>query len=172
MPSIESEARTIRSETTSTVSATSPNNAQKSAITFFPSFEEQKNHVRQERETQAALAERAAEKQRQLAVVEQEFREAAVRQLREDDADIQERLRDKIEDLRRRRNVAAEQAIRNHEARESPQLPFYWATRGKPRTRGESAITHGRGQFGSQFRANASCERESWERTNTYDDDW
>lgn len=162
MPSTESEARTIRSETTSTVSATSSaSNAEKSAITFFPSFEEQKDHVRQERETQAALAERAAEKQRQLAVVEQELREAAVQQLREDDADTQERLRDKIEDLRRRRNVAAEQAIRNHEARESPQLPFYWATRGNLRRRGESAITHGRGQFESQFRANASCERQS-----------
>lgn len=162
MPSTKSEARTIRSETTSTVSATSSaSNAEKSAITFFPSFEEQKDHVRQERETQAALAERAAEKQRQLAVVEQELREAAGQQLREDDADTQERLRDKIEDLRRRRNVAAEQAIRNHEARESPQLLFYWATRGKPRRRGESAITHGRGQFEGQFRANASCERES-----------
>jgi len=158
----ETEARTNCSETRSTTSSTFSNsNAENSAVTFFPSFEEQKGQVRRQHETRSALVERAAEKQRQLAVVEQELREAAVQQLREDDADIQERLRNKVQDLRRRRDVAAGQAIRNHEARESPQLPFYWATRGQPLRRAESAVTHGRGQFESQFCANATRGRES-----------
>lgn len=161
MPLTESEARTNCSENTTTSSTFSNSNAENSAVIFFPSFEEQKGQVRRQHETLPALAERASEKQRQLAAVEQELREAAVQQLREDDADIQDRLRNKVQDLRRRRDVAAGQAIRNNKARESPQLPFYWATRGQPLRRTESAVTHGRGQFESQFRANATRERES-----------
>lgn len=106
MSSTNSTARSTRSGFTAITHTTvSDAYADHTDITFFPSFEEQQEHVRQDRERQNTLAERAyfAEKQREQAFVGQELPGAAIRQqYDEDDADLQERLRDKVEELRRR----------------------------------------------------------------------